>query len=61
MLKHILETALQHNRERKKFMAYKKDIGEKLGFENIYDLIGKERKGKFETKNPTNEQIREYK
>ena len=27
----------------------------------IYDLIDKEIKGKFETRNPTNEQIREYK
>ena len=39
----------------------KKDIGEKLGVENIYDLIDKEIKGRFETGNPTNEQIREYK
>ena len=29
--------------------------------ENIYDLIDKKVKGRFETKNPTNEQIREYK
>ena len=39
----------------------KKDIGEKLGVENIYDLIDKEVEGRFENKNPTNEQIREYK
>ena len=38
-----------------------KDIGEKLGEKNIYDLIDKEIKGRFETRNPTNEQIREYK
>ena len=38
-----------------------KDIGEKLGFQNIYDLIDKEIKGRFETRNPTVEQIREYK
>ena len=38
-----------------------KDIGEKLGVENIYGLIDKEVKGKFETRNLTNEQIREYK
>ena len=38
-----------------------KDIGEKLGVENIYDLIDKEIKGRFETKNPTDENIREHK
>ena len=38
-----------------------KDIGENLSVGNIYDLIDKEVKGKFETKNPTDEQIREYK
>ena len=37
-----------------------KDTWEKLGVENIYDLIDKEVKGKSETKNATNEQIREY-
>ena len=31
----------------------KKDIGEKLGIEDIYDLIDKELKGRFETRNPT--------
>ena len=29
--------------------------------ENIYNLIDKEIKGRFETRNPTNEQIIEYK
>ena len=38
-----------------------KDIGENLSVGNIYDLMDKEGKGKFETKNPTDEQIREYK
>ena len=38
-----------------------KDIGKKLGVENIYDLIDKEIKGKFETNNPTKQQIKEYK
>ena len=38
-----------------------KDIGEKLGVENIYNLIEKEIKSRFETRNPTNEKIREYK
>ena len=36
-----------------------KGIGEKSGVEN--DMIDKEIKGKFETRNPTNEQIRKYK
>ena len=30
-----------------------KDIKERLGVQNIYDLVHKEIKGKFETKNPT--------
>ena len=30
-----------------------KDVGEKVGVENIYDLIDKEIEGKFKTKNPT--------
>ena len=38
-----------------------KDIGEKLVVENIYDLIDKEIKGKFETYSLTDEQIRKYK
>ena len=45
----------------KRLWLRNKDIGEKLGVENIYDLIDKEIKGKFETRNPTNEQIIEYK
>ena len=38
-----------------------KDIGRELDVENIYDLIDKEIKGKFETNNLTDEQIRKYK
>ena len=38
-----------------------KDIKERLGVQNIYDLVHKEIKGKFETKNPTMQQNREYK
>ena len=38
-----------------------KHIGEKLVVENIYDLIDKEIKGKFETRKSTSEKIREYK
>ena len=45
----------------KKLWLRNKDIGEKLGVENIYDLIDKEIKYKFETRNPINEQVREYK
>ena len=33
----------------KKLWLRNKDIGEKLGVENIYDLIDKKIKGKFET------------
>ena len=38
----------------------KKDIGKKIGVEKIYDLIHKKIKGRFETRNPINEQIREW-
>ena len=45
----------------KKLWLRNKDIGEKLGVKNVCDLIDKEMKGKCETKNPTNEQIKEHK
>ena len=45
----------------RKLLLRNKDIGEKLGVQNIYDLVTKEIKGKYETKSPTNEQIKEYK
>ena len=45
----------------KKLWLRNKDIGEKLGVKNIYDLIDKEIKGKFKTNNPTEQQIKEYK
>ena len=32
-----------------------KDIGEILGVENIYDLVDKEMKGRFENGDPTDE------
>ena len=38
-----------------------KDIWEISGVANINDLIDKEIKGKFKTKNPTKQQIKEYK
>ena len=38
-----------------------KDIEEKIGVKNIYDLIDKETKGKFKTNNPTKQQIKDYK
>ena len=38
-----------------------KDIGGKLDFKNIFDLVNKEIKGKFETKYFTKQQIRNYK
>ena len=38
-----------------------KDIGEILGVENIYDLVDKEMKGRFENGDPTDEQTRKYK
>ena len=38
-----------------------KDIGRELDAENIYNLMDKEIKGRFETDNPTDEQIKKYK
>ena len=45
----------------KKLWLRNKNIGKKLEVENIYNLIDKEIKDKFETTNPTKQQIREYK
>ena len=42
----------------KKLWLRNKDIGEKLVVENIYDLIDKEIKGKFETNDLTKQQIK---
>ena len=51
-----------HNIDKEKMLWLRnKHIGEKLVVENIYDLIDKEIKGKFETRKSTNEKIREYK
>ena len=38
-----------------------KDIEKKLDVKNIFDLVDKEIKGKFETNYPTEQQIRKYK
>ena len=38
-----------------------KDTGRELDVKNIFDLVDKEIKGKFKTKNPTEQQIRKYK
>ena len=38
-----------------------KDLNGKLDIKNIFDLVGKEIKGKFKDKKPTEEQIRKYK
>ena len=38
-----------------------KDIAEKLDVKNIFDLVDKEIKSKFETNYPTEQQIRKYK
>ena len=59
-MKHILKTILQHNSRRKLWLRAK-DIGEELDVENIYDLIDTEIKGKYETNNPTKQQIRKCK
>ena len=38
-----------------------KDIGRELDVKNVFDLVDKEIKGKFETNYPTEQQIRKYK
>ena len=38
-----------------------KDVERELDVENIYDLVDKEIKGKFETNYPAKQQIRKYK
>ena len=45
----------------KKLWLRNKDIGNKLGVENIYDLVDQEIKSKFKTNNPTEQQTRKYK
>ena len=45
----------------KKLCLGKKDIGEKLGVQNIYNLVDKETKGKWETNNPIKQPITKYK
>ena len=44
----------------KKLWLRNKNIVEKLGVQNIYDLVDKEIKGKCEAKNPMKQQIRKY-
>ena len=45
----------------KKLWLRNKDIGNKLGVENIYDFVDQEIKSKFKTNNPTEQQTRKYK
>ena len=42
-------------------MVSKKNVGSGIGVKNISDLVLKERYGICETKNPTKEQVNEYK
>ena len=37
------------------------NIQKNVGVKNIFDLVGKETKGKFKTDNPTEQQIKKYK
>ena len=56
----MLKTVYYITDKEKKLWLRNKDIGEKLGVENIYNFIDKEIKGKCETNNPTKQQIKEY-
>ena len=47
--------------DEKKMWLRNKYIGEKIGIQNICDLVNEEIKGKCETDNPTKQQIRKYK
>ena len=53
--------AINYKRQDKVLWLRIKDIGEKLDVRNIFDLVDKETKGKFETNNLTDEQIKKYK
>ena len=47
--------------EGKKLWLSNKDIAEKLGVPNVYNLIDEQIKGKCDTNNPKKQQIRKYK
>ena len=52
--KNCIHTITQVRKSKKLVLWIRiKDIGEKLGVKNIFDLVDKEIKGKFETNYPT--------
>ena len=62
VLKHNAKNCIYNIIDNEKMLWLRnKNIGEKLGVGNIYNLIDKEIKERFETRNLTNEKMREYK
>ena len=62
MLKYFSKNCVYNIIDKEKMVWLKnKGIGETLGVENIYDLVDKEMKGRFEYGDPTDEQTRKYK
>ena len=60
--KNCIHTLSQLKRGRESILWLKiKDIGRKLDVKNIFDLVDKEIKGKFEANYLTEQQIRRYK
>ena len=47
--------------KKKLFLVRIFDVQEGIGVKNIFDLVRKEIRGVFRTKNPTKDQIRKYK
>ena len=62
MAKNCIHTITQVRKSKQLVLWIRiKDMGEKLDVQNIFDLVDKEIKGKFETSYPTEQQIRKYK
>ena len=60
--KNGIHTISQLKRGKESFLWLRiKDIGRELDVKNIFDLVDKEIKAKFETNYPTKQQIRKYK
>ena len=62
LAKNCIHTISQLKRGKESILRLRiKDIGRELDVKNIFDLVHKEIKGKFETNYPTEQEIRKYK
>ena len=59
--KNFIHTIIQLKRDKESILFLIKDIGRELDVKNIFDLVDKEIKGKFETNYSAEQQIRKYK